>query len=93
MLIGAMSVDLFIGEAASLKDKRRYLKSIIERIKSRFNVSIAEVDQQELWQRSTLGVSCVSNERVHVDKMLSSVINFIEAQDSVEIINYNYEIL
>jgi len=91
MHVGAMTVGLFIGESSSLKEKRRHLKSVIEKIKSRFNVSIAEVDHQDLWQRSTVGVSCVSNERVQIDKVFSSVINFIENHGSVEIIEYHYE--
>ena len=91
MHVGAMTVELFIGEASSLKEKRRHLKSVIEKTKSRFNVSVAEVDHQDLWQRSTVGVSCVSNDRVQIDKVFSSVINFIENQGSLEIIEYHYE--
>ena len=91
MHVGAMTVELFIGESSSLKEKRRHLKSVIEKMKSRFNVSIAEVDHHDLWQRSTVGVSCVSNERVQIDKVFSSVINFIENNGSVEIIEYHYE--
>ena len=91
MHVGAMTVELFIGESSSLKDKRRHLKSVIERLKSRFNVSIAEVDHQDLWQRATVGVSCVSNEMVQIDKVFSSVINFIEGHGGVEIIGYQQE--
>jgi uncharacterized protein YlxP (DUF503 family) len=92
MHVGAMTVELFIGESSSLKEKRRLLKSVIDKIKARFNVSIAEVDHQELWQRSTVGVSCVSNERAQIDKVFSSVLNFIDQQNMVEIIDYHYEL-
>ena len=60
MIIGTCSLKLMIYESNSLKDKRRVLKSIIERIKSRFNVSIAEVDLNEKWQLGAIGIACVT---------------------------------
>ncbi|MCL6639050.1 MAG: DUF503 domain-containing protein [Firmicutes bacterium] len=93
MVVGVLTVDLFLGEAASLKDKRRVLKSVIDRIRSRFNVSVAEVDGQDAWQRSTVGVSFVSCDQAHVHKVLASVVRFIEAQGSVVITGYRTELL
>jgi hypothetical protein len=81
-VIGFCTLELFIGEANSLKDKRRVLKSMLERIRSRFNVSIAEVGQQELWQRATVAFACVSNERAHADQVISTVIRFMEQLDA-----------
>ena len=91
-VIGFCTLEVFIGEASSLKDKRRVLKSMLEKVRSRFNVSIAEVDQQELWQRATVAFACVSNERVHADQMISAVIRFLEQTD-VQITSCNTEIL
>jgi uncharacterized protein YlxP (DUF503 family) len=91
-VIGLCTLDLFMGEANSLKDKRRILKSMLERIRSRFNVSIAEVGQQDLWQRSTVAFVCVSNERAHADQMLSAVVRFMEQMDA-QITSYQTEIL
>ncbi|AEG61018.1 DUF503 domain-containing protein [Desulforamulus ruminis] len=93
MIVGLMTVELFIGEANTLKDKRRVLKSIIDRIRSRFNVSIAEVDHQDLWQRATLGVAVVSNETNHVHQMMDTVIRSIESNGGAELIQYSTEIL
>ncbi|MHB1041631.1 MAG: DUF503 domain-containing protein [Eubacteriales bacterium] len=93
MVIGVLTVDLFLGEANSLKEKRRILKSVIDRIRSRFNVSIAEVAEQDTWQRSTLGVSFVSSDRKHADKVLASVVRFIEANGAVLITNFRTELL
>jgi uncharacterized protein YlxP (DUF503 family) len=81
-IIGFCTLELYIGEANSLKDKRRVLKSLIEKTKARFNVSIAEVEQQELWQRATVAFVCVSNERAHADQMISAVIRFMERMDA-----------
>jgi hypothetical protein len=92
MVIGLCTLELFIGEANSLKDKRRVLKSLLEKIRARFNVSIAEVAQQDLWQRSTVAFACVSNERAHADQMLSAVVRFMEQMDA-QITSYQTEIL
>ncbi|MDD3653648.1 MAG: DUF503 domain-containing protein [Desulfotomaculaceae bacterium] len=93
MLIGILTVELYLSEANSLKEKRRVLKSVIDRIKARFNVSIAEVGQQDTWQRSTLGVAFISNKQSHVHKVLAAVLNFIHAQGTVVITNYQTQVL
>lgn len=86
-------MDLFLGEANSLKEKRRVLKSVIDRIKARFNVSVAEVGEQDIWQRSTIGVSFVSCEQAHVHQVLAAVVRFIEAQGTVFITDFQTELL
>jgi len=93
LIVGILTVDLFLGEANSLKEKRRMLKSVIDRVRTRFNVSVAEVGDQDTWQRSRLGISFVSSERAHVHKVFSSVIRFIEKQGTVLITDYKTEIL
>jgi len=93
LIIGVLTVELFLGEANSLKEKRRVLKSVIDRLRSRFNVSVAEVDDQDTWQRSTVGVAFVSSERARVDQVLAAVVRFIEAQGTVVITNYHTELL
>ncbi len=93
MIIGVLTVELHLGEANSLKDKRRVLKSIIERTKNRFNVSVAEVGEQDTWQRSVIGIAFVSCEKTHVHQILAAAVRFIEAQGSVFITDYQTEIL
>lgn len=93
MIVGVLTVDLFLGEANSLKEKRRVLKSVIDRIKSRFNVSVAEVGEQDIWQRSTIGISFISCEQAHVHQVLSAVVRFIESQGTVLITDYQTELL
>lgn len=93
MLIGVLTIELFLSEANSLKEKRKVLKSIIDRIKARFNVSIAEVGQQDTWQRSTLGVAFVSNNQAYIHQVLAAVVNFVDAQGTVVITDYQVQVL
>lgn len=93
MLVGTCQIELIIFESNSLKEKRHVIKSIIERIKSRFNVSIAEVDHHELWNRAVIGVAVVSNSKSLCESALSKVIDFIDNDERVEIINFFSEVL
>lgn len=93
MVIGAMSIELFIHENESLKGKRRIVKSIIGKVKSRFNVAIAEVEYNDKWQRIGLGVSAVGNDRGHIDSVLATVLTFIESLCLAELIDSRIEII
>lgn len=94
MNVVVCKVRLRLPENESLKGKRQILKSITERVKNRYNVSIAEVDDQELWQLVTLGITCVSTSAQHVNQVLSKVVDFIEkSRFDVELLDYEIEIL
>ena len=93
MIVGLMTVELHIGGATTLKEKRRVLKSIIDRVRSKYNASIAEVDHQDLWQRATLGVAVVSNETSHVSQMLDTIIRSIEGNGGADLVTYHIEML
>ena len=88
-----MSIELFIHENESLKGKRRIVKSIIGKVKSRFNVAIAEVEYNDKWQRIGLGVSAVGNDRGHIDSVLTTVLTFIESMYLAELIDSRIEII
>ena len=77
MHVSVCQIKLRLPENHSLKGKRQVIKSIITRLKNRFNVSVAEVDNQNLWQLATLGVACVSNHRNHADETLSNAVKFV----------------
>jgi len=87
MIVGVLSVELFIPESGSLKTKRFAIKSIKDRLRSRFNVSVAEVDNNEKWQRASIGVVTVSNEARHVDSVLENALNLIYGDRRVEVID------
>ena len=78
MNIGVCLIELEIQASGSLKEKRRVIKSILDRVKNKFNVSIAEVDNNNLWNLATIGVVCISNEGKHSHQVLSKVTTFIQ---------------
>lgn len=93
MVVGVCSLKLILYESNSLKDKRNIIKSIMNRLKSKFNISIAEVDLNGSWQSTVIGFACVTNDTSHANKTMSNVINFIDMDSRVEIIEHNIEIL
>ncbi|WP_432665715.1 DUF503 domain-containing protein [Wukongibacter baidiensis] len=93
MIIGSCEVELIIFSANSLKEKRQIIKSLIQRIQSRFNVSIAEVDLNDIWRRSVVGFACVTTSSKHANQMINTVIRFIENDNRVEIVNCETELL
>lgn len=93
MVIGICSFTFMLYEGASLKEKRMIIKSITHRMRSRFNVSVAEVGEQEKWQRAVIGFSCVSNDRQHAAKMIQEILRFVEADGRGEVMSINQEII
>ena len=78
MYIGSIVFDIYIPEASSLKEKRMVVRSLKEKLKSKFNVSVSEVGNQDLWQSAQVAVVLVSPEKKQTEKMMDSVINFVE---------------
>lgn len=93
MVIGICTVELYIPENHSLKGKRRVVKSIKDRVRNKFNLSIAEVDNNDLWQRATLGIAMVGNERRFVNQTLEKIVNHIKDITSADVIDYQIELL
>ncbi len=93
MVIGAAHLQIRIPGNRSLKGKRKIVKSIINRLKNKFNISISEVGSQDMWQRCEIGISTVSNSGAKVESLLDKVLNFIEASYEVEILEVNIELI
>jgi hypothetical protein len=94
MNVGTCRVKLRFPENLSLKGKRQILKSIIARLRNKFNVSVAEVDDNDLWQLATLGICCVSNNQRFTNEVLSKAVDFIvNGRFELEIVDYEIEIL
>ena len=87
MQLGTLQIVLHIPQSRSLKSKRQIVKGIIERLKNRYNVSVAEVDDNDLWQRATLGIAIVANEGRFIDQVLESVENYIASNPEVVIVD------
>ncbi len=94
MHIGVCTIELRLPGNGSLKGKRSVVKSIVSRVSREFNVSIAEVDAQNLWQRAVLGVACVSASADYAHGQLERVVHWIEAtRPDVELVDYQIELL
>jgi len=94
MNVGVCKVRLRLPENRSLKGKRQVVKPITTRIRNKFNVSVAEVDDHDLWQSATLGICCVSNDKRYTNEVLSKIVDFIgNGRFEVEIVDYEIEIL
>ena len=93
MVVGICCLDLRISENNSLKGKRHILKRIIERVKHKFNVSIAEVGNHDLWQSSKIGFCMVGNDKRFINSALDKIIYFIEEINIAEITKSDFEII
>jgi uncharacterized protein len=74
MPVGLLTLELHIAEAQSLKDKRQILRSLKDRLRAHFNVAVAELDFEDIWQRSVIGIVTLSNEEQHVEEALQRVL-------------------
>lgn len=93
MIVGLLTLDLHIPEANSLKTKRMVIKSLIDRTKNKFNVSVAEVDAQNLWQRSVIGIAIVANETLIINKVFEKIRTIVCNTHEVEVIDATTEML
>lgn len=91
MVIGACRIFLSIDDAFTLKDKRHIVKSLIERLRSRYNASVAEVDLNDLWKNAVIGIACLSNDAKHVDRMMADMIKFAENDGRAVVEDYSTE--
>jgi len=93
LLVGLCSFTLILHEGASLKEKRMVIKSLVQKIRSRYNVSIAEVGEMEKWRRAEIGFSCVSNNRKHLEQMIQEILRFVELDGRGEIVSIERDII
>lgn len=92
MLVGTLCVQVYIPGSSSLKDKRRIVKSMMAKVQHRFNVSIAELYSEDLWQRATIGIAYIGDSREHVERQLQYVLNFLDAEPDWEIIKVDMDL-
>ena|SRR3989344_5274461 len=91
--IGVLTLDCFIPAAQSLKEKRMVLKSLKDRVRNKFNVSIAELDGEDKWQTATLGIAMVGNDRRYMDSCLQNILSYIESVDHLQISDHSMTFL
>jgi uncharacterized protein YlxP (DUF503 family) len=93
MVVGILQLRLMIRDAQSLKDKRRIVKSLRDRIRNRFNVSASEVDSLDRRQQAVLGITLATNDRVFADQVLAKVVDLVRATPGAVLVDYETEIL
>jgi hypothetical protein len=92
MVVGAARVELHVHGSQSLKEKRGVVRSITQRVRNRFNVSVAEVGGQDTWQRAVLGLAVAANEAPAARRRLEEAIEFIEGLHLAEVLDQEVEI-
>ena len=93
LIVGVVQIELSIPWAESLKDKRRAIKGLKEKVRNRFNVSIAEVDQNDVWRTAVLGMAAVANDVKFIQSVCQKVVNFIEEHPDTVLEDYTVEII
>lgn len=91
MVVGLLSGDLFFPENHSLKDKRMLLRKLMERLKRDLNVSVAEVEHQDLWQRSRIAVACVNTSSREANATLNEALKLIDQFPEAELVDHVFE--
>jgi len=93
MPIGLLTLEIHLPEARSLKDKRQVIRSLKDRLRNQFNVAVAELDHQDLWQRSVIGVVSLSGDAAHLEQSLRAVIEESERLLGRDLIAHEIELL
>jgi len=93
MSVGLLTLELHLAEAQSLKDKRQVLRSLKDRLRANFNVAVAELDYEDTWQRSVVGVVTLSNQDHHVDQALQKVLAEADRILGPVLISHSVELL
>ena len=93
MVVGVLRIELHLHDNRSLKGKRKIVRSMVDKVKHKFNVAIAEIGSNDKWQKIELGISTVGNDRRHIDASLNTVLSFLDSLYLAEIVNTEFEIL
>ena len=92
MVVGVLRLTLVVHGAHSLKEKRHAVRKIVDRVRARYNVSIAEVGENDVWQRAVLGVSAVANDRSFINEVLDKIVRDVETIGVADIVSREMEI-
>ena len=94
MNVGVAKIGLRLPENMSLKGKRQVVKSITSRVRNKYDVAVAEVDDNDSWRLATIGICCISNNKRHSNQVLSRVVDFVvRGRFEAEILDYEIEII
>jgi uncharacterized protein YlxP (DUF503 family) len=91
MIVGLLSLEIHILNSLSLKDKRMVLNHIRDRIRQKFNVSVAEIDYQDKWQRSLIGIALVTSKKGYAEEVLNKIFQLLDTDERFEILKYSID--
>ena len=91
MIIGTLKIRLLLRESHSLKDKRRVLRSLKDRLSNKFNISVAETEDQDVWKSAELGVAAVGTDTPFMHSVLSKVLTYVRFFGGVEVVDVEEE--
>ena len=92
MIVGTLKLRFVLRESHSLKDKRRVIKSLKDTLSNKFNISVAETDEQDVWQTAVLGIAAVGTDTPFVQSVLTQVVNYARFFGGVELIDQQQEL-
>ena len=92
MIVGTLKIRLVLRESHSLKDKRRVLKSLKDTLSNKFNISVAETDEQDVWQTAEIGIASVGTDGSFVQSVLTNVVNYVRFFGGVELVDTQQEL-
>ncbi|HUT55795.1 MAG TPA: DUF503 domain-containing protein [bacterium] len=93
MVVGVLHLDLRFHDCRSLKEKRSCIRQLLSRVKSTFEVAVAEVGSQDKWQRAEVGIAAVGSDRAGINQRLDHVINFVEGLGSADLVDHKIELI
>ena len=92
MIVGTLKLRLVLRESHSLKDKRRVIKSLKDTLSNKFNISVAETDEQDVWQTAEIGIASVGTDGSFVQSVLTNVVNYVRFFGGVELVDTQQEL-
>ncbi len=93
MVVGVCRISILMHGNNSLKGKRQVVKSIIEKVKNRFNVSMAEVEDNDAWQKAVIGFAIIGNDKAHINSSIDKVLAFVEALFLADVAEHSIELI
>lgn len=93
MVVGTIQLEIFIPGSNSLKAKRRVVKSLTQRLRGKFNISVAEIDANDLWQRATLAIALANGNRTLAREILAKVLDTVERDGNLQVLDYQISVV
>ena len=92
MLVGVCELFIYLPDCQSLKQKRSIIKRLNSHLRKKYNISISEIGQKNIWKKCTIGISCIGDNRQIIDKIIDSAIKDIESNSKIELVNFQTSI-